>query len=214
MNTLPPDSANRPPPYQAQTIGELIFAEPVFSQVVEVHGPPPAWRREPGFATMVRIILEQQVSLASAKAAFERLTETVECVTPERFLTLTAAELKSIGFSHQKMSYSRNLADALLTGVIDFHDLVNLDDDQVRAVLTSIKGIGIWTANIYLLMAMERPDIWPRGDIALAEAYRRLKGLANRPTNSEMEQVSNKWRPWRSTAARILWHYYLSQKDR
>lgn len=163
---------------------------------------------------MVRIILEQQVSLASAKAAFERLTETIECVTPERFLTLNATELKRIGFSHQKISYSRNLADALLAGVFDFHDLVYLDDDQVRAVLTSIKGIGIWTANIYLLMAMERPDIWPQGDIALAEAYRRLKGMTHRPTSNDMKEISSNWRPWRSTAARILWHYYLSQKDR
>jgi len=210
MNRRPLAPHSEAPPYQAQAIAELVEVDPIFSRIVDTFGPPPAWRREPGFPTLVRIILEQQVSLASAKAAFVRLAGAAGDITPQRFLTFTDDELKQIGFSRQKSAYCRNLAGALISGNLDLQHLHDLDDDQVRATLTTIKGIGVWTANIYLLMAMTRPDIWPQGDIALAEAYRRLKGFATRPTSEEMKRISNSWRPWRSVAARMLWHYYLS----
>jgi len=213
MNTFPHSPDGEGPAYQTRAISELIDVEPIFFQVVTTIGAPPAWRREPGFPTIIRIILEQQVSLASAKAAFDRLVEAAGEVTPESFLVFKDDELKQIGFSRQKIAYGRNLANALLTGVLDLQHLADLDDNQVHSVLTAIKGIGVWTANIYLLMVLDRPDIWPQGDIALAAAYRQLKGLSDRPTNSEMEQISNSWRPWRSVAARMLWHYYLSRPD-
>lgn len=211
MDTSSPISSNNASEYQVQAIDQLIAREPAFSQVIDLFGPPPLWGREPGFATLIRIILEQQVSLASAKAAFDRLAEATGGITPERFLDFDDQQLKVIGFSHQKSAYGRNLASALLSGRLDLDQLPELDDNQVRASLTSIKGIGIWTANIYLLMVLQRPDIWPSGDIALAAAYSQLKKTAIRPSNAEMIHISENWRPWRSVAARLLWHYYLSR---
>ena len=154
--------------YQQQAISELIGLEPLFSEVIGNHGPPPLWQREENFGSLIQIILEQQVSLASARAAYDRLSTALGKVTPDNVLRLSDDQLKEIGFSRQKTSYARNLASALIDKKLDLAHLKSLPDDQVRASLTAIKGIGIWTANIYLLMAMRRPDVWPRGDIALA----------------------------------------------
>lgn len=197
---------------QHQAIDALIQGEPVFGKVIDRYGTPPLWKRSEGFATLIRIILEQQVSLASAKAAFDRLVAASDALTPERFLQFSDEELRAIGFSRQKTSYGRYLALAIDNNSLDLESLSGLDDEQVRQELTKVKGIGVWTANIYLLMAMQRPDIWPRGDIALAAAYQQLAGLEIRPDNEEMEQISCRWRPWRSVAARMLWHYYLSER--
>jgi len=200
---------------QQRAIDELFRAEPVFTKVVQLHGPPPLWQRPEGFATLIRIILEQQVSLASAKAAYDRLLAACSELTPMRFLKFTDQELKTIGFSRQKTRYGRHLALAITEkdeGGLDLAGLRRLDDEQVREQLTKVKGIGVWTANIYLLMAMQRPDVWPRGDIALAAAYQQLAGLDARPGNDEMELISSRWQPWRSVAARLLWHYYLSER--
>ena len=197
---------------QKQAISELIGIEPVFSEVVENYGLPPFWQREENFGSLIQIILEQQVSLASARAAYDRLSTVLGQVTPDNVLKLSDNQLKEIGFSRQKSSYARNLASALLDGDLDLAHLKTLPDDQIRAALTAIKGIGIWTANIYLLMAMRRPDIWPRGDIALAASYQQLKQLAQRPDNDGMARISKAWSPHRSVAARLLWHNYLSRK--
>lgn len=186
----------------------------VFTEIIDRCGTPPAWRREPGFATLVQIILEQQVSLTSARATFDRLVTAVEVLTPAAFCQLDDGQLQRIGFSRQKSRYCRHLAGAMLGNVLVLDRLSHQTDDQVRAALTALPGIGAWTANIYLLMALQRPDIWPKGDIALAEAYRMLAGLAQRPTAEEMEAHSFRWRPWRSTAACLLWHYYLSHRPR
>lgn len=196
--------------YQQQAIAGLITVEPVFSIVIEKFGSPPLWQREEGFPTLIRIILEQQVSLASAKAAFDRLVTAAGELTPARFLQFDDGELKTIGFSRQKTAYGRYLSQAVLSGRLDVPNLHLLSDIEIRSALTAIKGVGIWTANIYLLMAMQRPDIWPQGDIALAAAYQQLKGLDARPASEEMAQISSAWQPWRSVAARLLWHYYLS----
>lgn len=198
---------------QSQAIVELVAIEPVFSNVIEAFGPPPLWQREEGFPTLIRIILEQQVSLVSAKAAYDRLIDAAEELTPDRFLLFDDAELKAIGFSRQKSTYGRHLSTAILSGQLDLQKLPPQGDTNVRSALTAIKGIGIWTANIYLLMAMQRPDVWPRGDIALAAAYQQLKKLKTRPGNDDMEQISSAWRPWRSVAARLLWHHYLSSRQ-
>ncbi|MBW1643580.1 MAG: DNA-3-methyladenine glycosylase 2 family protein [Deltaproteobacteria bacterium] len=179
---------------------------------VSKYGPPPLWMREEGFKTLIYIILEQQVSLASAKAAYEKLLWKIGSITPVNFLKLSDTELKLIGFSRQKTSYSRNLAEATITERLNLTALSDLNDPQAKEQLMNIKGIGPWTADIYLLMALGRPDIWPNGDIALASAVQKLKGAASRPSFEEINRMSLKWKPWRAVAARILWHYYLSER--
>ncbi len=170
------------------------------------------WLREEGFGTLVQIILEQQVSLASGRAVYEKLLAGVESLTPENLLKLSDGELKSMGFSRQKASYCRNLADAVVTGSLDLPGLSDLDEEKAKERLMSIKGIGSWTADIYLLSALGLPDIWPTGDLALVSAVQKLKGMATRPTTEELERISLKWKPWRSVAARIFWHHYLSER--
>ncbi len=177
--------------------------------VVSKFGPPPLWKREEGFKTLIYIILEQQVSLASAKAAYEKLLKKIRSISPVNFLKISDAELKLIGFSRQKTSYSRNLAEAIITERLNLTELSDLNDVQAKEQLMNIKGIGPWTADIYLLMALGRPDIWPNGDVALASAVQKLKGVAFRPSFEELNRMSLKWKPWRAVAARILWHYYL-----
>ena len=180
--------------------------------VVSKFGPPPLWEREEGFKTLIYIILEQQVSLASAKAAYDKLLKKIGSITSVNFLKLSDEELKLIGFSRQKTSYGRNLADAIITERLNLTELSDLDDAQAKEQLMNIKGIGPWTADIYLLMALGRPDIWPNGDIALASAVQKLRGIASRPSFEELNRMSLKWKPWRAVAARILWHYYLSER--
>ena len=185
------------------------------ARILKQIGPPPMWEREAGFHTLLHIILEQQVSLASARAAYERLRAACRPLTPERFLQLDDDTLKTIGFSRQKTTYGRNLAQSILEGRLDIGALNRMDDTAVRSELTSIKGIGNWTADIYLLMALGRPDVWPCGDLALAVAVQRVKGLETRPGPQELEALGAAWQPWRAVAARLLWHYYLtSQKQR
>lgn len=188
----------------------LSHIDPVFTVILDTYGLPPPRKKKERFDSLVKIILEQQVSLASAQAAFDKLGIVLTSITPENFLTLDNNQLKAIGFSRQKTRYVRNLAYAVLNGELNLEALQTLPDGQARSVLTSIKGIGVWTANIYLLTAMQRPDIWPKGDIALAASYQQLKQLPSRPTNDEMERKSCDWAPCRSDAARLLWHYYLS----
>ncbi len=180
------------------------------AQIVQEFGPPPMWTRQPGFPTLIHIILEQQVSLASARAAFDRLLATTSSLTPERFLELDDAKLRTIGFSRQKAEYGRQVATAILESRLDLFALGTMDDATARAELIKFKGIGPWTAEIYLLMALRRPDVWPIGDLALAAAVQRVKGLAHRPTQDALEKIGVAWRPWRAIAARTLWHYYLS----
>ena len=182
-----------------------------FERVIAAHGVPPLWAREPGFATLIYIILEQQVSLASARAAFNKLQAALVEVTPATFLTLDDAQLKTIGFSRQKARYGRGLAHAVLAGALDLDALHTMPDDAVRSLLTAVKGIGQWTTDIYLLMALGRRDVFPKGDLALLIAAQRLFDLPSRPTQREMDLIAEAWRPHRATAARILWHFYLSE---
>ena len=189
---------------------KLAAQDPDLAVVVAAYGPPPLWAREPGFHTLIHIILEQQVSLASAKAAYDRLLVATGRLVPERFLALRNEELKTIGFSRQKTTYGRALAEAILDGRLDLELIETLDDAEAKTQLTAIKGIGSWTADIYLLMVLRRPDTWPSGDLALAVAVQRVKRLRKRPTPERLQKVGEAWRPWRAVAARILWHYYLS----
>jgi len=202
-----------PPPMTEEDLlsASQILAErdPDLARVLDRIGPPPMWDREPGFPTLVHIILEQQVSLASAKAAFDKLVVRIVPLEPAPFLNLDDTELKAIGFSGQKGRYCRELAKAVLGGSLDPDCLASLADDQVRAELTKVMGIGRWTADIYLLMALGRSDVWPRGDLALLKAVQDIKGFAEPPTAVEFETMGETWRPWRSVAARMLWNHYL-----
>ncbi len=180
------------------------------ARIAERVGVPPLWRRPAGFATLVHIVLEQQVSLASARAAFERLLAEVEELDAAGFLGLTEATLRRCGFSRQKSRYCRGIAAAVEDGTLDLDQLGRLPDQAVRKRLVAITGIGPWTANIYLLMALGRPDVWPVGDLALAVAVQQVKRLETRPGAEELEAIGEAWRPWRSVAARLLWQSYLT----
>ena len=193
------------------TLAGLTAHDPRLARIVAEFGPPPLWARAPGFPTLLHIILEQQVSLASARAAFDRLLAVASPLTPERFLELDDVTLKVAGFSRQKTRYGRELAKAILSGSLDLERLATLDDDAARAELVKVVGIGRWTADIYLLMALCRPDAWPVGDLALAVAAQRALGLPSVPSDVEMQALGEPWRPWRAVAARVLWHYYLSR---
>jgi DNA-3-methyladenine glycosylase II len=192
-------------------VEELARRDADLARIVDRIGPPPMWARDPGFPTLVLLILEQQVSLASARAAFNRLEAAIGVVTPAGVLALSDDELRAVGFSRQKTGYARDLATAIQSGAFDPNHLADLDDDGVRRALTARKGIGPWTAEIYLLMVLRRPDAWPIGDLALATAAQQVKGLAQRPTPADLTALAEGWRPWRAVAARLLWHHYLSR---
>jgi DNA-3-methyladenine glycosylase II len=192
---------------------ELSRRDTQLNAAVVAFGAPPLWPREPGFPTLLQIILEQQVSLASAKAAFDRLCAAADPLTPARFLQFDDAQLKGIGFSRQKARYGRELARAVLSGALDLEALEDLDDNGVRDALMSVIGIGRWTSDIYLLMALGRPDVWPMGDLALEVAAKDVLGLAEKPTREALAAIAEEWRPYRAVAARILWHAYLSARN-
>jgi len=194
----------------AQGLQHLAERDPDLAGIAARLGAPPLWARRPGFGTLVHIILEQQVSLASARAAYLKLLAVASPLTPERFLSLDDTTLKRAGFSRQKTTYGRELARAVGSGRLQLPALARLDDDAVRAALTAVKGIGPWTAEIYLLMALCRPDAWPTGDLALASAMQRVKRLPALPGPAEQQAIAANWHPWRAVAARLLWHDYLS----
>ena len=196
----------------AQGVEHLSRLDTALAGVVRKHGPPPLWARDPGYSTLIQIILEQQVSLASAKAAYAKLCLIATPLNPEIFLELDDCALKEAGFSRQKMIYCRGLSIAVLDGRLQLDELDKLDDDAVREELVKNKGIGPWSADIYLLEALLRPDIWPVGDLALASSVKEVKGLSRRPDEAELSEIGNTWKPWRAVAARILWHSYLSER--
>ncbi len=173
-----------------------------------VIGLPPLRRRTPGFSGLLHIIVAQQVSAQSAAAISARLDAAARPLTPENFLGLDETALKSIGFSRQKMGYGRALAEDALSGRIDFKAVADLADDAAIAHLVQAKGVGRWSAEIYLLFALGRPDMWPADDLAVQVAAARLKGLGARPTRAQMIEIGASWRPYRSAAARFLWHLY------
>jgi DNA-3-methyladenine glycosylase II len=210
MSVIPPLTASR----LAAAVEELAVRDEDLAGIVARHGPPPLWDREPGFPTLLHIVLEQQVSLASARAAFDRLRSVEDPPTPARFLELTDTDLLAIGFSRQKARYGRALATSIETGSLDLAGVGDLEDDAVHRTLQAIPGIGPWTSTIYLLMVLGRPDVWPVGDIALAESVGAVKGLGHRPDASEMDALGEAWRPWRSVAARLFWHDYLGRRGR
>lgn len=167
------------------------------------------WGRRPGFNTLLRIILEQQVSLISARSMYERLRANIDPFDPATFIERGELYLRSLGVTRQKAHYAVQVAQAFSNGELKL--ISKLNDEEAHAKLTRIKGVGPWTANIYLLMALRRPDIWPDGDIALASAVMKLHKLEHPPSFIELAKMAEEWSPYRSVAARMLWQYYLAK---
>ncbi len=182
-------------------------------QIIRQHGYPPLWSRKPGFETLIHIILEQQVSLASAKASLNKLKEKIGYITPKKLLALTDAELRSCYFSRQKTVYARHLAQAILSRQIDLSKLNSLHSDIIRKELKTIKGIGDWTVDIYLLMALHRTDIFPVGDLAMVNSLKKVKQLPIHTSREEILQLAEKWRPYRSLATMLFWHIYIIERN-
>ena len=206
-----------PTEYAPAGLAEGIAAlapEPVFAAILERAGPPRFRRRRNGFATLLHIILEQQVSIDAAAAMHRRLSSLCRPLAPDSFLALDDATLRACGFSRQKMGYARDLAAKVAAGRFDFAGLAAADDETVHAALRSLKGIGRWSAEIYLIFALGRPDIWPAADLGLQVATGECLGLAGRPAEAELRRLGEAWRPWRSVAACLFWHSYLRARNR
>lgn len=198
----------------ADIAGRLADEDDVLAAVVAEHGLPPFWQRPAGFPSLVLFILEQQVSLASAAATYAKVRARIGTMEPVPLSATTSEELRLDGVSRQKDRYLRALADAVLTGELDLDALGDLDDVEVRRRLMALPGIGRWTADVYLLACLGRPDLWPVGDRALQVAVAEALGMATVPTPDELELIGERWRPHRSSAARILWHGYLGRRNR
>ena len=189
---------------------ELAVIDADLQNVINTHGYPPFWSRPNTFETLVHIILEQQVSLASALSALNKLKERLQEITPARILLLNDAEMKACYCSRQKTMYIRYLAEALLSGQLNLTELEDMPDDVIRAKLTALKGIGHWTADVYLMFVLQHPDVFPAGDLAAVNAIKRVKKLPATVTKEEMLTVAAKWQPYRTIATMLLWHFYLS----
>ncbi len=194
-------------------VSELAARDARLARIVDDHGPPPLWARPPGFPTLVRIILEQQVSLASAAALFAKFE--LHCdgtVTTARVTETGEPGLLSIGFTRQKARYVVGLARQIECGTVALDGIARLPDDAARDALVQIPGVGPWTAGVYLLMALRRPDVWPPGDLGLHKSMAEVRGLSAVPTSDAAAAFAMRWRPWRAVAARLLWHSYLSRR--
>ncbi len=191
-----------------------LAAEPVFAAILAEAGAPRFRRRRNGFATLLHIILEQQVSIDAAAAMHRRLSETCRPLTPDRFLALDDATLRGCGFSRQKAGYARSLAEKAVAGAFDFVRLAEADDEGAEAALRSLKGIGRWSAEIYLIFALGRTDIWPAADLGLQIAVGEQLARGERPAEPELRRLGEAWRPWRSVAACLFWQSYLHKRKR
>ena len=186
----------------------LINKDSNLARAYKSAGAPASRRRPAEFASLLRIIINQQVSVQAGQAIWRGLESGISALTPAAILQASVEDLRGCGLSRAKAVYAKELAGAITGGSLDLDGLKRLDDDEVLDQLTRIKGIGRWTAEIYLMFALGRPDIWPAGDLALAVAVERLLGLAERPGPKTLESIAEGWRPWRTSAAVLLWHYY------
>ncbi len=187
---------------------KLVETCPHMRRIHALGGFPPPRDREAGFPALLRIIVDQQVSTQSGAAIWRKLENALGDVTPEKVLKAGDAGLRACGFSGQKTRYAQELSRAISTGALDLEALARRPDDEVKAALVEIKGIGRWTAEIYLMFALNRPDVFPSGDLALVVATQHLLGLPDRPGPAEMDELALRWSPWRTTASLMLWHYY------
>lgn len=191
----------------------LAHRDAHLKKIIHQHSYPPMWRRPASFETLIHIILEQQVSLASAKAALEKLREKIKKITPQNLLALTDEELRACYFSRQKTGYARHLAQAMLSGQLNLKKLSTAPDDEIRTTLKQIKGIGDWTVDVYLLFALQRSDIFPIGDLAMVNALKEVKQLSKQAAREELLALAEAWRPHRSIATMLLWHHYIKTKN-
>lgn len=197
----------------AEAAAQLARNDPDLAAILERLGPPPLWERPAGFATLVKIILEQQVSLASAASLFARLKKNTVPFNPARVIELGETHLKSLGLTRQKTAYCLHLAESLRDKQLRLNRLPLMTDNEAKTALMGIKGLGSWSADVYLLMVLRRPDIWPAGDLALATAALSVKRLKLRPTPEVLTKLAEPWRPFRSVAARMLWQHYLARRS-
>ena len=195
-----------------QLCNTLAKKDKHFQFILETHGHPPMWSRPATYESLVHIILEQQVSLASAKAALEKLKEKIGRVTPEKVLLLSDAELRACYFSRQKAVYTRCLAEAIVTKKLNLKKLGNLTDDEIRFTLKKIKGIGDWTVDVYLLFVLQRADVFPTGDLAMMNALKGIKQLPKQTSKEDIIALAEPWRPNRSLATMLLWHHYIKTR--
>lgn len=189
--------------------GELASRDRLLAGIRDRLGTPPMWSRRPGFATLVRIILEQQVSLAAARTLYRRLEAHLGGMTAARLAAASVIELREFGLTRQKAGYCHGLALRVLDGRLALAAVARAGDEAGRSALLAVPGLGPWSVDIYWLMALRRPDVWPTGDLALAVALRDLKRMRHLPRPDEQQRLARRWSPWRSVAARMLWAHYL-----
>jgi DNA-3-methyladenine glycosylase II len=196
----------------ARGVRALTRRDPHLAALHAKNGLPPMWARRPGFQTLVHIVLEQQVSIVAARSLFRRVRAHLGGMTPELVADRGIIRLHRLGLTRQKAEYCFGLARAILDGNLRLSDIARSDDVDGRHALLALRGIGPWSADIYYLMALRRPDVWPVGDLALAIALHEVMGLRARPDAGRQLAISAGWAPWRSVAARLLWHYYLTTR--
>ena len=206
-----------PPIYAPEGLAEgirVLIEEPVFAEILERAGPPRFRRRRNGFGTLLHVILEQQVSIDAAAAMHKRLLGLCRPLVPATFLALDDSTLRTCGFSRQKMGYARDLAQMIDSGKFDFARLDAAEDEVALGALLSVRGIGRWSADVYLLFALGRRDIWPAGDLGLQAAIGDHMGLGARLDEVEVRRLGEAWRPWRSVATCLFWQSYLHARGR
>lgn len=186
----------------------------MFAGLLAAWGQPPLWNREPGFATLVHIVMEQKISLASARAVMQRIESLCPRLLPEAFLALEPAALREAGASDAKIGYCRSIASAIIDGSLPLDAFEPLEDAAIMATLVRVRGIGPWTAGVYLTMALCRPDAWPSGDRALAVGVAEAFGLDAVPDYRALDVLADDWRPLRGAASRLIWHAYLGRRGR
>jgi len=195
-----------------EAVRELVARDPGLARIVSAHGAPPLWARPQGFETLVRIILEQQVSLKSAATLSQRVALGLGGIAPASVLAAGTDGLRSHGLTRQKAAYVVGLAERVDSGALPLRTFSKLDDSAVATLLTTVPGIGPWSASIYQLLALRRPDVWPPGDLALHKAMQRLHEMPRIPSSDEATRLAERWTPWRAVAARILWQGYLGEQ--
>ncbi len=205
---VPPVSFPHPPAAAQRALNTLIEADPDFAAILDRAGPLPWRTRTPGFPGLLQAIVAQLISNQAAAAIWGRLRVLPGALDPAGLLALPEDDLRGAGLSRPKAAHARILALAFQDGTLNADTLAELDDPSVVRAITAIKGLGVWTAEIYLLFALQRLDIFPAGDIALAAAAAELKRLPARPDPRELRVLAETWRPARSLAARLLWHHW------
>jgi DNA-3-methyladenine glycosylase II len=193
-----------------QICDQLASADGDLATIIKTYGYPPLWSRPNTFETLVHIILEQQVSLASALSALNKLKDRTQELSPEQVLLLTDEEMKACYCSRQKTSYIRYLAEDIVSGQINLAEFADMPDEAIRAKLITLKGIGNWTIDVYLMFVLQHADVFPVGDLAAVNALKRVKNLPVETTKGQLLEIAASWKSYRTIATMLLWHFYLS----